>query len=62
MMRWNGVSYQNGGTDLTLYNRLTINTKYEPTLDGNFRARFLNWLASVLNPLAAFWDKIINLF
>ena len=61
MMRWNGVSYQNDGAALALYNRMTINMKYETTLDGSFRARFMNWLASILNPLAAFWDKI-NLF
>ena len=58
MMRYNGYSFQNGGADLALYNRLTIGLKYEPTLDGSFRARFLTWLASVMNPLAAFWNKI----
>ncbi|MCL2298992.1 MAG: glycoside hydrolase family 55 protein, partial [Firmicutes bacterium] len=61
MMRWNGVSFQNDGADLTLYNRLTINTKYEPTLDGSLRARFLNVLASVLNPIAALLN-VINIF
>ena len=58
MMRWNGVSYQSDDTALTLYNRLTINQKYEPTLDGSFKARVLNWLASVLNPVVDFWNKI----
>jgi hypothetical protein len=58
MMRYNGFSFQNDGAELTLYNRMTINQKYEPTLDGSNRARFLNWLASVLNSMAAFWDKI----
>jgi len=32
MMRWNGVSFQNDGAALTLYNRLTINDKTEPTV------------------------------
>jgi len=58
MMRWNGLPYQNDGAALTLYNRLTILTKYEPTLDGSFAARFLNWLASILNPIVALWDRI----
>ena len=49
MMRYNGYSYENSGTDLTLYNRLSINLKYEPTLDSGLRARFLNWLANILN-------------
>jgi len=61
MMRWNGCSFQNDGTELTtlrLYNRLTINQKYEPTLDSTPRANFLNWLAGILNPLADFWNRI----
>jgi len=29
MMRYNGYSFQNGGADLALYNRLTIGLKYE---------------------------------
>lgn len=32
IMRYNGKSYQNNGTDLKLYNRLTINIKIEPTV------------------------------
>ena len=58
MMRYNGVSYQNCGTALTLYNRMTIGLKYEPTLDGSLRARFLNWLAGVLNTLIKLWNKV----
>ena len=58
MMRYNGYSFQNDGADLTLCNRLTINQKYEPTLDSTPRAKFLNWLAGILNPLADFWNRV----
>ncbi len=34
LMRYNGYSYYNAGTTLKLFNRLTINDKTEPTVDG----------------------------
>ncbi|MCL2105511.1 MAG: glycoside hydrolase family 55 protein [Oscillospiraceae bacterium] len=58
MMRYNGCSYKNSGTDLTLHNRMTVDLKYEPTLDSGFWARFMNWLASILNPIASFLKRI----
>ena len=58
MMRWNGYSFQNDGAALRFYNRLTIEQKYEPTLDGSTRARALNWLAGILNPIGDFFRKL----
>lgn len=58
VMRYNGVSYSNNGTQLTMYNRLTINQKFEPALDDSISSKLLNWLAELLNNIRAFIDKI----
>ncbi len=60
MMRYNGISLINEGTDLKLYNRMSINVKYEPSYDGSFVSKFLNWLAPILNTLDKFFTNLFD--
>ena len=69
LMRYNGVSLENNGTDLKLYNRISILVPYEPTVDGSFTSRLQNFFAPVLNLLhpairwlSEAWEWILGLF
>ncbi|MCL2512558.1 MAG: glycoside hydrolase family 55 protein [Oscillospiraceae bacterium] len=60
MMRYNGSSFVNYGTDLKLYNRMSINIKYEPTVDGSPWSNFMVWLAGIMNSLNTFFTRLFN--